>query len=60
MKDYSKLSYDDLMREYEYLMLDIENAQGQIAFNSAVFKLMMTINAKVDKLHSEIRDSLDK
>lgn len=60
MKDYSKLSYDDLMREYEHLILDIESAQGQMAFNSVLFKLMMTINAKVDKLHSEIRDSLDK
>lgn len=54
MKDYSKLSYDDLMREYENLMLDIESAQGQMAFNSVLFKLMMTINAKVDKLHAEI------
>lgn len=60
MKDYSKLSYDDLMREYEHLILDIESSQGQIAFNSAVFKLMMTINAKVDKLHAEIGKQLDK
>lgn len=59
MKDYSKLSYDDLMREYENLMLDIESAQGQMAFNNVLFKLMMTINAKVDKLHAEIGKGME-